>query len=394
MKTNYLDLLKSVEITGGDVNGFHSESDVRYNTSDGVPFSTLWTEFDRTLEIWNQHKTGLAALFTYPVVDEVEKVSSVGNVKFEKASEYGVAKAVKLNIDYYQLAYGWNDWDIATRFSWKFLRENNAAYLRTLHDKIMEAQELEIFTEVMKAIFDNRNRASEVNGLGYNVYPLYNGSGPKPPDYNGTVFQSTHTHYLVSGNTLLDSEDIEGLIGSLTEHGYGRRSGTRIVILASQAVIDTVSGFRRNVANNNSKTAKFDWIPAPSQPAMFLPNADGLLGTQPPDTWNGLQVAGSYGDAWFIEEATIPSGYVLAVATGGNISANNLVGIRQHATPEFRGLRLLPGNWSAYPLIESQYQFGMGTGIRQRGGATVMQIKSGANADYEVPADFAHDTLT
>lgn len=394
MKNHYLALLGDKEITGGDfLGGFNTEGDVRYRTTDGVSYNDLFTEFDDTLTIWNQHQTGLAALFTYNVVDEVETVSSVGQAQFEKASEFGVPKAARVGVGYYQLAYGYEDWDVALRYTWKFLRENPAANIRAEHDRILEAHNRQIFTETLSAIFDNRSRTTEVNGLGFSVYPLYNGTGPKPPDYNGQVFPSDHTHYLVSGAVLLDSEDIEGVIGTLTEHGYGKRSGTQIVFLVNQAVIDVVSLFRKGVANSNGKTARYDWIPAPSQPAQFTVNADGLLGTQPPDTWNGLVIAGSYGNAWFVEEASIPAGYLLAVASGGVQSISNLVGIRQHANPAWRGLRLMPGNQSNYPLIEGFYQFGMGTGIRQRGGATVMMIGTGTNADYVVPEDFMHEVL-
>lgn len=392
MKKSYLALLERMTISGGDFSGFSTEGDLRYRTADGVPYATLWTEFDDTLSIWNQHQTGLAALFTYPVTSTVETVPSIGAVRFEKASEFGVPKSARLGVDYYQLAYGYEDWDLAFRYTWKYLRENPAAEIRAQHDRTLEAHNLEIFYEVMKAIFDNRTRSTEVSGLGYNVYPLYNGTGPKPPDFNGVSFASNHDHYVVSGNTLLDSEDIEGCIALLAEHGYGRRSGTQIVFLVSQAIIDVVSGFRKGVANNNSKTAKYDWIPAPSQPAQFTVNADGLLGTQPPDTWNGLIISGSYGDAWFVEEPVVPAGYLLAVASGGVANASNLVGIRQHDNPAWRGLRIMPGNQSNYPLIEGFYQFGMGTGIRQRGGAVVMQIK--ASGSYDIPAAFTQDVLS
>lgn len=393
MKRNYLALLGQTEITGGDYVGFHEAGDLRYRTADGVPYDVLWNEFNATIDIVNQHQNHVVDLFTFNVTQVVERVPNVGKLQFERATEYGVPKAPKLPIDYYELSYGYEDYDLAQRFTWQFLRENNAAYLRTLHNETLKAHKRTIFEEVMTTIFDNRTRTTEVTGLGYNVYPLFNGTGPKPMDYNGVTFNANHTHYLVSGATLLDSEDIEGVIGSLTEHGFGPRTGTRIVFLVPQAVIDVVSTFRKGVANNNSKVAKYDWIPAPSQPAQFTPSADGLLGSQPPDTWNGLIVSGSYGNAWFVEEPFIPSGYILAVASGGLQSATNIVGVRQHENPAWRGLRLMPGNQTNYPLIEGFYQFGFGTGIRQRGGATVMQIKTGANADYTPPADFTHETL-
>jgi hypothetical protein len=59
------------------------------------------------------------------------------------------------------------------------------------------------------------------------------------------------------------------------------------------------------------------------------------------------------------------------------------VGLREHANPAFRGLRLIPGNQQAYPLIDSYYARAFGTGIRQRGVAAVMKLDPSA---YSVPA--------
>jgi hypothetical protein len=391
MKLNYLALLGRMAITGGDYAGFNTEGDVRYRTADGVPYAQLFAEFDDTLTVWNEHKTSIANLFSYRVTEMVEKVPSIGTAKFQPASEFGVPNAARIGVDYYSLSYGYQDWDVALRYTWKFLRENVAANVRAEHNRILEAHARTEYEEVMKAIYDNRSRTTEIEGFEFNVYPLYNGSGPKPPDYNGTVFSSNHSHYLTSGNTLLDPSDVQSCISLLTEHGYGRRSGTTIVFLVNQAVIDVVSLWRKGTTYSNSQVALYDWIPAPSQPAQFTPAADGLLGTPPPDEWNGLIVSGSYGGALFVEEPLAPSGYLTAVASGGPASIDNLVGIREHSDPVWRGLRLMPGNQNNYPLIESFYQFGMGTGIRQRGGAVVMEIS--ADADYTIPAEFEHEIL-
>ncbi len=51
-----------------------------------------------------------------------------------------------------------------------------------------------------------------------------------------------------------------------------------------------------------------------------------------------------------------------------------MIGLREHANPSFSGLRLIRGNKPDYPLIESYYVHGIGAGVRQRGGAAVMQV--------------------
>lgn len=396
MKTGYLALLERSGLTGGDgpfLSGIMTEGDLRYRTMDGIPYELLWREFDDTLSIWNAHRAGVASLFTYPVVDLVETVPSVGQMQFERASEFGIPKTARMDVNYYQLAYGYEDFDLRFGYTWKYLRENRSEEIRAQHGRALEAHTRAIMYEVLAAIFDNRTREAEINGLPFPVYPLYNGSGPKPPDYFGQSFDTTHNHYIVSqgASGKIDSEDVEDCKRHLEHHGYGFRSGTQIIALANLVDIDEVRTFRTGATNNNSKVAKFDWIPAKNQPAMFTPNADGLLGTQPPSTWNGLVVQGSYADVWFVDEPTIPAGYVLFFATGGLASGNNLVGIREHENPGWRGLRLMPGNQTNYPLIDGFYQFGMGTGIRQRGGAVVLQIK--ASGSYDIPTDFTHAVL-
>lgn len=391
-KPRFAKLLAHLGLSGADpYAGYANVADIKYRTADGVPYADLWREFDDTLTLWNEHRAGVAALFSYPVLSYKESVPSVGAGKFFRATEYGIPPAVKQDVGVYQLAYGYEDWDARVAYTWKFLRENPAEVIRARHGRQLEAHSLTVYYEIMKAIFDNRSRTTEIEGLGYNVYPLYNGSGPKPPDYGGRTFASDHSHYVVSGAIKIDSEDVEDCARLLTEHGYGFASQTRIVALANQAEIDEVRKFRTNVVNNNSKTALYDWIPAQNQPAMFTPSADGLLGTQPPDFWNGLRIQGSYADIWWVDEAAIPAGYVLFIATGGPSSGANIVGVREHDNPAWRGLRLMPGNQSNYPLIDGFYQFGMGTGVRQRGGAVVLQVK--ASGSYDIPAAFTHETL-
>jgi hypothetical protein len=89
-----------------------------------------------------------------------------------------------------------------------------------------------------------------------------------------------------------------------------------------------------------------------------------------------------------VEENTIPLGYFAAISTGGaGEPVNNPVGIREHQNTTLRGLRLVKGPNADYPLIDSFYQRGFGTGIRHRGGAVVMQIK--ASGSYAPPAAYA-----
>ncbi|AWT56216.1 hypothetical protein [Mycolicibacterium smegmatis] len=96
-----------------------------------------------------------------------------------------------------------------------------------------------------------------------------------------------------------------------------------------------------------------------------------------PSEFEGLQILGSYGDAWLVESHYIPSGYVIVTATGGLDSDMNPVGFREHVNTAYHGLRHIPSR-GPYPLMEFLCE-GFGTGVRHRGAAVVMQVTTNAN---------------
>jgi hypothetical protein len=137
--------------------------------------------------------------------------------------------------------------------------------------------------------------------------------------------------------------------------------------------------------------ASYDFIPAAGGAPWLLPtNTGGPVfpqGSAIPSLVNGLKVAGAYGPFLIVENDYIPAGYMLAFATGGDQSATNPVGIREHQNAALRGLRLIKGRDNEYPLVDSYYGRSFGTGIRHRGGGVVMQIK--ASGSYDIPAAYA-----
>ena len=75
-------------------------------------------------------------------------------------------------------------------------------------------------------------------------------------------------------------------------------------------------------------------------PAFFT--TEHLIGALPPADFNGLQVQGSYGDAWLIESHYVPAGYVIVAATGGLDSDMNPVGFRHHVNRHIKGCAIFP----------------------------------------------------
>lgn len=380
-------------LMGGDnLGGYATEGDLKYVTLDGVDVNALWAEFQEVTNMYNEQRTRLVNLLTFPVTNPVETVPQVGEISFDEASEFGVPTSGRVDVDYFQLGFDFRDFDKRSTFTWKFLRDTDARHVQALHQSYLDADNRLIFRKVMEAIFDNRNRVADIRNRPYNVYPMYNGDGTVPPPYKGTTFDGSHSHYLVTNGTVVDSQDIEGAYDHIAEHGFGIETGARFVLLANKDVIKEIKKFRQGQTNNNSAVASYDFIPAPNQPAVIVPNAEGLLGSLPPSEWNGLRVTGSYGDILLIEESFIPTGYFLMFASGGSANMQNLVGLREHANPQYRGLRLLPGNQQNYPLVESIYSRAFGTGVRQRAGAVIAQIK--ASGTYDIPTRYMRNGET
>jgi hypothetical protein len=380
---------KLLRIWGGDGNrsGYMTEGDILTHTIDGVDLNLLWQEFIDANTIYNEHKQGMVGMLTYPVTSDIELVPQIGDFAFEIATEFGIPRGQNTNISYYQLAYAYQDYDLKLGYTWKFLRDSPSGQVEAVHTKAIQADQALVFRKTMEALFDNRSRQTIINSLTYNVYPLANGDGWIPPAYKGTSFDGSHNHYLVSGAAVIDSGDFESAVNHLTEHGYGWDTGTQIVCFANRAEINQIRTWRFGQVNQNTTTANYDFVPALGQPALLVPNAEGLLGGQAPAVWNGLRVTGSYMDVIVIEEPLMVAGTALFMSTGGVNTDENIVGVREHASPDWRGLKLLPGNQQRYPLIDGYYVHGFGTGVRRRTGAVILQVK--ATGSYAAPTAYS-----
>lgn len=375
---------------GGSPTGTHTQGDAVQRLADGTDPNDLWAELQAQLEVWNASRQSIVDFLSYPVSAQVESVAQGTSVDFEAASEFGVPVGVRSAITTFQMGYTLDWFDIATRYTWKFLLDADQRQVDSVHNSILEADNRLIFTKVMNAIFRNTNRVATINNQNYNVYALYNNDGTVPPPYKTTTFAGSHNHYRTSGAAAIDSGDVEELIDDLRSHGYGENEGSQIVVMVNKTQGDAIRTWRFNVTNANAAVAKFDFIPAQGTSPLIIPNAlqgAGLLGGgQPPSSIDGLTIIGSYGPALVVQEDYIPAGYLLTFATGGSANLNNPVGIREHANPGARGLQLVQGPIAQYPLQESYYRRGFGTGIRQRGAAIVMQITAGG---YAIPTAYA-----
>lgn len=364
--------------------GMLTQGDLVTVTSDGIDLNALWNTFSESTAIYNEAMDALIQLLTYPVDIPIEPVVQIGEMTFEEATEIGVARGAGLPIEVFQMGYDLRHYDKRNAYTWMFLADADARQVEAIHEAVLWADKRLVFRKVMEAVFDNRTRRANIRNQAYNVYPLYNGEGIAPPRFKNNVFDETHNHYMVSQNSIVDSSDLEDLMEQIAHHGYSPQAGTQFLLLANKAETDAIRTFRRGVVNNNGMTAGYDFIPSPTQPAMMLPNAEGLLGNQPAPFFGGLPIIGSYGFWNICEEDYIPAGYLAGFGYGGAFALSNPVGLRQHNNPAMQGLRIIAGNNQRYPIVDGFYARSFGTGVRQRGGAAIMQIKP--SGVYDIPA--------
>lgn len=364
--------------------GYNAAADLVTQTVDGTDLNDLWNDFAASVAIANEARTKIVQLLTYPVTKNIERVGQVSSTRFEVASEYGEPRGMRPSVGAFNLGYDFEWYDLAARYTWKFLAEAPASQVEANNQMALEADNALIYEKVMEALYaGNTNRTADIDGVqDVNVYGLYNNDGTVPPKFKNTTFDGTHNHYMVSGAAALEPGDFNDLYKNIAEHGYTMQAGYKHIALVNSAEGDVIRTWR--IASG----ATYDFIPAQGNFAQLLPVDQQLLGAQPGNSYAGLNVIGSYGPWLIVEDDLFPAKYVVGTATGGPENLNNVVGLRQHANPSLRGLRLVKGPNPDYPLIDSFYQRGFGTGIRQRGAAAVMQVK--ATGSYAPPAAYGY----
>ncbi len=166
----------------GAESGTNTLGDVLVNqTSDGVDLNEVWAEFATTLELHNQQRTALAALISYQTTRKIDAVpQAVAGAQFEIASEFGVPQGHRIPKDVLKLAYGYEDYDIASRFTWKYLRDADSRQVGAVHNSILEGANRATTTAVLERLFDpTQSQSTEGN----TIYGLYNGDGMFIPPY-------------------------------------------------------------------------------------------------------------------------------------------------------------------------------------------------------------------
>jgi hypothetical protein len=367
--------------------GHNEAADVIQETIDGVSTAELWSAYQQAVALRNRERQPLIDFLSYYVSQPVEGVATADSVaRFERASEYGVPRSYRPAGEFEWLGFDFNWYDLGFRFTWEFLADATAAQVDAINTQALEADNILMFQMIMWTLFHNVNREATIRKKPYNVYTFWNGAdGEVPPTYRTNTFDSTHNHYLVSGAATVTSGDLDDMEEHLTHHGYKKTNGYNLVVMVNKVEGDVIRTFR---SVQNGGTAKWDFLPAQGTPAFLIPRDYVLPAgqTAAPATLRGLEVIGTYGEFTIVQEDYIPPKYLVAFATGGQDSVQNPVGIRQHQNTALRGLRLIKGRDNDYPLQESYYGRGVGTGVRHRGAGVIMQVK--ASGSYVAPTEY------
>ena len=353
-------------------------------TADNVDLNVIWSDAQAAMNVWNAHRTALVDLLSYWHTSAGDAVG-IGPLEsqFEEASEFGEPQGNRPSNKYWTAGYDFRDYDLATRFTWQALRDMDSRQVRAATDEALNSDNKLVTGTILDRLL---SPVPQTNSFGLTCYGLWTGDdGLTPPDWNGHSFQSSHSHYQASGNTTLDSADIEDAVRHIREHGRGLLdSSETLIALVNETESELIQSWRAGAVSANSAKAKWDFIPAVNQPSFILENAGTMVGAQPSPTVHNLPRVGSYGPVSIVESQMVPEGYVIVVATGGPGSPSNPVGVRQHTVADYQGLRLLPGNQTGYPLIEAFHTRSFGTGIKNRSAALVYQLTASPN--YTAPA--------
>lgn len=364
----------------GDETGFNERADVIV-AADGTDLNEFWNEVQDTIRIRNAQRNRLIDALATRVTSPVTSVLVPSSVDFEEASEYGQPVGIRGGGTRVFRGYDFKFYDLAVRYTWMFIAEADRRQLEMHHNLALDADNKLLFNKVMRTLFNslNLNGVTDQNEP-VTVYKFYNADGEVPPPYATYTHAGTHNHYITSGGATVTSANLDTLALELGHHGYTLQNGYQLVLWVNTTEAAVIKTFK------TSSGASYDYVPNPAMYGgkVWVPNNGQYVGG-PQGTLEGE--IGTYGPWHIIEEPYIPSGYMVGLASGGPENLQNPIGIREHANAAYRGLKVIPGQRSDYPLLDSFYRRGFGTGIRQRGGGAVMQIT--ASGSYTIPAAYA-----
>lgn len=367
--------------------GYNEVADLLRRTVDGVDQNLLYDEFSASIAILNAQRSPLIERLTFPVTEPYEEVMPIVTGNFEEADEYAQPQGIRLG-GIWNMGYPLKYFDLAQRFTFRFLGRVKSSQLRAINNMALEADQWLIYQTVLNRVFDNRTNSATLEDTGtvVSVYPFYNGDQTAlpaaPPTWKTYTHTTSHTHYLATSGATVDYGDLDDMWLHIYHHGY-TQGGAQVILLANRDQTKTIRTFRVTGG------ATYDFIPAVGGPAFFTsgPLLGGGLSTASGRGLNELGsifpgFIGTYGDIAIVEEDLLPPKYMFMFATGGKFAQRNPVGLREHQNEALRGLKLIP-QFERYPLRESFYHHPLGAGVRHQAAGVVSFVDAGST--YVIP---------
>ena len=140
---------------GAEDLGFNDETSALVNVSaDGVDLNTIWTEVAAALTAWNAERGAITSLLSYATVNTADAIpQSISDESFELAGEYGEPQGLRAPSEYLLLGYKFDDYDKATRYTWKFLRSATAEQIRAITNYAMSADAKLVQGTILERLF-------------------------------------------------------------------------------------------------------------------------------------------------------------------------------------------------------------------------------------------------
>jgi hypothetical protein len=103
---------------------------------------------------------------------------SISEGDFEEASEFGEPTGLRVQSRYLVRSYMFRDYDRATRFTWKFLRDSIVEQIRSATEPYLNADWRLFNRQFLNQLFSNM---AETNNLGHTCFSLWSGDSEVPP---------------------------------------------------------------------------------------------------------------------------------------------------------------------------------------------------------------------
>lgn len=166
-------------ISGAEGRGYSTEGDIVPTLIDGTPTSTMWDELQQTLHLLNDSRDSFTALVTRRTNRAADAIVQAGydSDQFEEASEFGIPQALAATGTPEWLGVPFRDYDLATRFTHRFLRDATAEQVESIHNRALAADNKLVNNAIMRRLFDP---TPDVNADGRTVYGPYSGDSMVP----------------------------------------------------------------------------------------------------------------------------------------------------------------------------------------------------------------------